>query len=174
MNIQSIKTAGLNVANAAKSAGVFAAVSVGRAFKNPAVRKNARKSLPAALACTGGFSLLAFLKNKKRDGKQTKLEKSSGTLAQIAFAAASFKHFFKNTNVEQLGSAFQNLKKFHFREAWNVLKINKSNAIVYAASVIGVKLVTDLTTKLIDTVTKKTGLSPKLGDGNTKLTGGKN
>ena len=116
--------------------------------------------------CTGGFSLLAFLNNRKKDGKQTSLEKTSGTFAQVAFAVASFKHFFKNTNGKQLENAFDKIKKLNFSEALEVIKTNKSNVIVYAASIIGVKVATDILTKVLDMGINKVKGNPKLGKQN--------
>ncbi len=166
MNINTIKKTGITTYKAAKKTGKVAYNTVKGAFKNPSARKNAKASLPAALVCTGGFSLFAFLKNRKKDGKQTALEKSSGTLAQIAFAVASFKHFFKNTDGKQLKNAFEKMTKLNFSEALDIIKTNKSNAILYAASVIGVKIATDVVTKVLDAGINKANGNPKLGNQN--------
>lgn len=163
MNVSSIRKTGTTVYRTAKKAVKAAYNTVSDAFSNPYVRKNAKNAMPAALACMGGFSLMAFLNNKKKDGRQGALEKSSGTLAQIAFAVASFKHFFKNQGREKFGTIIENLKKFKFKDAFEVLKTNKSNVIVYAASIIGVKIATDITTKILDMGINKIFNKPRLG-----------
>lgn len=166
MKVDTIRKTGNAAYKAAKKTGNLAFNTVSGAFSNPLVRKNAKAALPAALVCTGGFSLLAFLNNRKKDGKQTSLEKTSGTFAQVAFAVASFKHFFKNTNGKQLENAFDKIKKLNFSEALEVIKTNKSNVIAYAASIIGVKVATDILTKVLDMGINKVKGNPKLGKQN--------
>ena len=137
--------------------------TVKKSFLNEVAQNNFKKSLPAALICTGGFSLLSLLPNRKTDGKQNKLEKKSGTFAAVAFAVASFKKFFNAEN-KTLKNIFDDARKLNFKEGFEKLKTNKSNAIVYLASIIGVKILTDIATKGVDGIVNDVFEPKKLGD----------
>ena len=137
--------------------------TVKKSFLNDVARNNFKKAAPTALICTGGFSLLSLIPNRKTDGKQKKLEKKSGTLAAIAFAVASFKKFFNAEN-KTLKNLFNDVKKLNFKDGLEKLKTNKSNVIVYLASIVGVKVLTDIATKGIDGIVNDIAEPKKLGD----------
>lgn len=161
MNISSVKNIGTKAYKTVKKVGKGAYNVVTDAFKNPQVQKNAKSALPTAIACTAGFSLLSLIKNKK-DGKQGKIEKSSGRLAQITFAVASFKHFFKDLKMEQVKNAFENAKALKFDDAAKLFKTSKSSLVAFAVSLVGVKLATNLLTKICDLGVNKAFEKPEL------------
>lgn len=159
-----IKAISGRIYNGVKSAGKYVAHTAKAVSKDPSVIRNTKASLPAVAVCVGGFSLLALLRNKKKDGKQGKLEKSSGSLAQLAFLAAGFKTFFKNNDGKHLKNAFKSMFAGNFSQAKNILKTNKNNIIAFGVGLIGIKLVTNVLTKALDSTINEVTKSSKLGD----------
>ncbi len=163
MNIDSVKNVGSGFVNTAKSTVKSAYSGVKNSFNNPVARNNFKKSIPSAALTAGIFSLFSLLPNRKADGKQGKLEKKSGTLASLVFAVASFKKFFA-TDGQSFKDIFSKLKKLNLSEALELLKLNKSNAILYIASIIGIRIATDITTRGIDAFVNEALNTKQLGD----------
>lgn len=161
MNIKAVSG---RIYSGAKSACKYAAKTVKQASLDPVVRKNFKSSLPTAAACVGGFSLLSLLKNRKRDGKQGKIERNSGNFAFAAFGVAAFNKFFKNNEAVKLKDIWNNAKNHNFNQVKQILKTNKLNIIAFAAALAGVKIITNLATKGADYTINKVVKPPKLED----------
>ena len=117
------------------------------------VMKNIKKAAPIAAASIAGFGLFGLLKNKRRDGKQGKLEKASNTFAKAAFAVGAFNKFFKiPKSIPIKDGAFDiSLSK--------ILKQQKLNIAAYAIGIVGVGLATTILTKVVDKFTKPKALN---------------
>ena len=81
MNIGTIQNIGTNVYRNIRGAADTAIKTVNTALANSQSAKNLKNALPGAAICTGAFSLMSLLPNKKSDGSQKKLEKKSGNIA---------------------------------------------------------------------------------------------
>ena len=149
MNIGTIQNIGTNVYRNVRGAADTAIKTVNAALANSQSAKNLKNALPGAAICTGAFSLMSLLPNNKSDGSQKKLEKKSGNIAAAVFAFTSFKTMF-NTGEIKIKDALKKLKKLDYKDAQNILKTNKSNLILYALSIAGVKIATDVATKGLD------------------------
>lgn len=163
MNIDAVKSVSSSIVGSARKVAKKSYDTVKNAFDDSVARSNLKKSLPTAFATMGVFSLMSVLPNRKADGKQGKLEKKSGAIASVVFAALSYKKFF---NVEGKGikDIFSELKKLNTAEALNLLKINKSNLILFLVSIFGVKLLTNIATKGIDGFINEAANVKKLGE----------
>ncbi len=163
MEVAKIIDVGKNFYSGAKTALGCARELAQESFKNPVVRANAKNALPLAILSAGAFSTFSLLPNRKGDGKQGKLERTSGKLASIAFAVAGFKKFF-NVPTMKLKELSILLKKMKFKDALEILKTNKENIVIYALMVAGVRVVTDLVTKGLDDKVIEEFQPQKLGD----------
>ncbi len=163
MNVQTIKNVGINAIGVAQKSAKKVGTIVKKAVENPVARENFKKSMPIALAATGAFSLMSILPNRKADGKQGSIEKKSGAVAAAVFAIASFKKFF-NVENQSFKDIFKKLSEMNIGEAFEILKTNKSNAILFLASIIGVKIVTNVLTKGLDAFINEAANTKNLGE----------
>lgn len=149
MEIKQITDFGKNLCVGARTVARGTYKQAKKSFNNPVVRANAKNALPYAILSAGAFSLMSVLPNRVGDGKQGKLEKASGKIATIAFAAATFKKFFKAPNIKlkELPIVFAKTK---FKDVLGTLKNNKENIVMYALMLAGVKIGTDLLTRGLD------------------------
>ena len=163
MNVGTIKNIGTTVYRKAKSTAKETALLVRGALANSQSAKNLKNALPAAAICTGAFSLMSLLPNKKSDGSQKKLEKKSGTIATAVFALTSFKTMF-NTGEIKFKDAIKKLKKLDYKDMQHILWTNKANLILFIASLAGVKIATDIATKGLDIVANEASGAKILGE----------
>ena len=161
MNVTEIRNIGVRTFNTAKGVANRAYGTLKNTFDNPAAVKNFKKALPGAGLAVGAFSMMALLPNRKLDGKQGRVEKKSGSLAAIVFALSSFKKFF-NVENKKVADVFSGLKKKNASELYQSLKTNKSNVVLFLASIIGVKLLTNITTKGLDGIVNEVFDAKKL------------
>ncbi len=163
MNIDRIKNIGTSAVGVVIKTAKRTSQTVKHSFDNPVAKKSFKKSLPVACATAGALSLFSLIPNRKADGKQTKIEKKSGTLASVIFALASFKKFF-NVEGQKVKDIFSKLKLMKVDEVWDIVKAKKANAVLYIATILGVKIVTDVVTKGIDAFVNEITDPKKLGD----------
>lgn len=144
MNIKSI---GQNATKVVKGAKKLAVQTVRDISQDKVVMQNLKNAKPVITSCVTAGTLFAFLPNNKKTQQPRKLEQKSGSLASLAVFAGTFSSFFKENKIEIKASKFGAIDT----EALNKsLKTSKLNIVAFGLVVLGTKIATNITTKLLD------------------------